>query len=137
MTLLVAADVVGRYVFQNPLTGSTDLIELMLVFLVFFGLAYCAAVDGHVSVDVVYSRLPRRVQRNLDKITSAASVIIFALMAWRMGLRAWDNAQDPEGFVTSMLLIPHWPFMFLAALGALLLFVQLIINFIHSLTRVR
>jgi TRAP-type C4-dicarboxylate transport system permease small subunit len=129
MMLLVAVDVIGRYILNRPITGSTDIIELMLVIMVFFTLAYTAGKKGHVSVDVVYIRLPKAIKMNLDIITYAASLFIVAIITWRMFLRAWESALADPGPATSMLLIPEAPFMLIAAFGAFLLFIQLLIQF--------
>jgi TRAP-type C4-dicarboxylate transport system permease small subunit len=141
MMLVVAADVIGRYVFNRPLTGAFDTVELMMVILVFFSLAYCAAADGHVRVDVLHSRLPKRIQANLDSITFAASAFIVGLIFWRLVTRAGGvflEAPGPSTLPATLTLkIPHWPFIFLAAAGSLLFCLELLIYFFHSLTRAK
>ena len=135
--LSVTVDVIGRYAFNRPFTGAFDIIEMMMVVLIFSGLAYCAAEGGHVRVEVIYARLPKVIQANLDKITSAGSVFIIGLITWRLGIRAWDNALELLGPSTITLEIPHWPFILVAAVGSGLLCFVLLIQFFHFLTRVR
>jgi TRAP-type C4-dicarboxylate transport system permease small subunit len=53
MMLLVAAEVFLRYFFNSPILGTTEIIEFMMVVLVFFGLAYTQTRKGHIGVDVV------------------------------------------------------------------------------------
>jgi TRAP-type C4-dicarboxylate transport system permease small subunit len=138
MVLTVTVDVGGHYLFKKPLTGSTDFVELMMVIVVFLGLGYCAALGGNVRVDVVHTRLPKRVQASLDIFTFAASTLIFALITWRMAARAWNIIQEPlSGPSTGTLQIPQLPFIWLAAAGSLLLSLELLTNFLHSIARVR
>jgi TRAP-type C4-dicarboxylate transport system permease small subunit len=138
MVLTVTVDVGGHYLFHKPLTGSTDFVELMMVIVVFLGLGYCTALGGNVRVDVVHSRLPKRVQASLDIVTFAASTFIFALITWRLAARAWNIIQEPlSGPSTGTLQIPHFPFIWLAAAGSLLLCLELLINVIHSVARIR
>lgn len=137
MMLLVIVDVIGRYILKRPITGSTDIIELMLVIIVFFTLAYTASQKGHVSVDVVYSRLSKAIRKTLDRITYAASLFIVVIITWRMFLRAWDSALADPGPATSMLLIPEAPFMFIAAFGVFLLFMQFLLQFFQLFTGAR
>lgn len=138
MVLTVTVDVVGHYLLKRPLTGSLDFIELMMVIVVFLSLGYCAALGGNVRVDVVYARLPKRVQAGLDIFTFAASTFIFALITWRLTARAWSIIQEPlSGPSTSTLQIPHLSFIWLAVAGSLLLCLELLTSFLHSIARIR
>jgi len=138
MVLTVTVDVGGHYLFKKPLTGSTDFVELMMVIVVFLGLGYCAALEGNVRVDVVHARLPKRVQAGLDIFTFAASTFIFALITWRLTARAWNIVQNPlAGPSTGTLQLPHLPFIWLAAAGSLLLCLELLTTFLHSIARLR
>jgi len=138
MVLTVTVDVGGHYLFKKPLTGSTDFVELMMVIVVFLGLGYCAALEGNVRVDVVHARLPKRVQAGLDIFTFAASTFIFALITWRLAARAWNIVQNPlAGPSTGTLQIPHIPFIWLAVAGSLLLCLELLTTFLHSIARLR
>jgi TRAP-type C4-dicarboxylate transport system permease small subunit len=138
MMLFVAADVIGRYFFNMPFEGSTDLVELMMGLVVFFGMAYCAQQDGHTRVDVVYERLPRRVQVWLDIGTFTASLFIFSMITWQLAARAWRFLLNPAtASVTDLLHIPHVYFLFLVALGSAVLCLELLVHIIHSLTCIR
>jgi TRAP-type C4-dicarboxylate transport system permease small subunit len=138
MVLTVTVDVGGSYLLNKPLTGSMDIVELMMVIIVFLGLGYCAAEEGNVRVDVLHARLPRRLQAGLDIFTFTASLVIFALITWRLVARAWNIIQEPlSGPVTGTLQIPHAPFIWLAVGGSLILCLELLINVIHSIARVR
>jgi TRAP-type C4-dicarboxylate transport system permease small subunit len=138
MVLTVTVDVGGHYLFKKPLTGSTDFVELMMVIVVFLGLAYCAALEGNVRVDVIHGRLPKRVRASLDIFTFAASTFIFALITWRLTARAWNIVQNPlSGPSTGTLQIPELPFIWIAAAGSLLLCLELLTTFLHSIARLR
>jgi len=138
MVLTVTIDVGGHYLFKHPLTGSLDFVELMMVIVVFCGLGYCAASEGNVRVDVIHARLPKRVQAGLDIFTFAVSTFIFALITWRLFARAWNIIQEPlSGPGTQTLQIPHMPFIWLAAMGSLLLCLELFTTFLHSIARLR
>jgi TRAP-type C4-dicarboxylate transport system permease small subunit len=138
MALFVAVDVVGRYVFNKPFKGSTDLVELMMGVAIFFGLAYCASQDGHTRVDVVYTHLPVRAQAYLDVFTFAASLFIYALITWQLSARVWYSIVEPErGTVTDLLRIPHMPVICLAALGSAVLCLELLVRIIRSAARTR
>lgn len=138
MALFIAADVVGRYVFNHPFKGSSDLVELMMGVSVFFGMAYCAQQDGHTRVDVFYRKLPVRIQAYFDVIGFVASFFIFLLITWQLGTRVWESIAEPaRRTVTDLLHIPHMPVISLAALGSAVLCLELLIRAIRSLAHAR
>jgi len=56
MMFLTAADVLLRYIFNRPISGTWELTSYMMVVMVSFGLSYCALVKGLISVEVLTSR---------------------------------------------------------------------------------
>jgi len=136
MMLLVAFDVLGRYLFDSPFIGTFDSIEMMMAVVVFCSLAYCTLVEGHVRVDVILSRLSKRTKSILNVITFIPSVFIVALMAWRLGERAWTIIMNLPGPATPTIDIPHWPFIILGAIAFLLFCLELIIFWVHSAKQV-
>lgn len=53
MMLLITIDVGGRYLFNRPLVGSQEIVEMLMIVTVFFGLSYTQKHYGHVGVDLV------------------------------------------------------------------------------------
>jgi TRAP-type C4-dicarboxylate transport system permease small subunit len=137
MMLLVAVDVLGRYIFNSPFTGSFDSIEMMMVVVVFCSLAYCTLVEGHVRVDIILGRLSQRPKSILSIITFIPSVFIVALITWRLGVRVWSILQDLPGPTTLTLQIPHWPLIILATIGCFLFCLELILYLFRSVRQAR
>ena len=137
MMLLVAFDVLGRYIFNSPFKGTFDSIEMMMVVVVFCGLAYCTMEEAHVRVDVILGRLSQRTRAILNTITFVPSVFIVALITWRLGERSWSVLQDLPGPATATIHIPHWPLILLATVGAFLFLLELIVYLVRSVKQVR
>ena len=135
LMLLVAADVIGRYVFSSPITGAMEIDELMMVLLVFLALAYCTLEKGHISVELVISRLSGRNQAILDCITSFISAAMIAIIAWQLGSWGWHQLLSSSGRLTLLLTIPQAPFILVASLGCLLMCLELLIGSFRSLAR--
>ena len=131
--LLTTADVVWRYFFNHSIVAAHDVTELMMVVVVFLGLAYTASVKGHIRVNVVLSRLSERARAILDSITAIFSIAIFAVMAWRLGMHAWHSIIRGES--TPTVRIPIGPFLSLAAVGCAMLCAQLLVQLYISLAR--
>ncbi len=115
LMVLVMAHVIGRYIFSFPVPGSVELIELLMVLVVFLGFAECAVQRGNVSVDLFVDRLPKKVQAVIDTVTCFFSIGIVSLITWQSAVQA--KALWQSGHVSGVLHIPHYPFAILMVLG--------------------
>ena len=123
---LVVFDVVARGLFNYPIRGSVELVELLLACTFFIGLPAAFLRDEHLIVDMIDNWAPRWVP-TLKRFAAVVGVVALIVMAWQAGIGAFD-ALD-MGDVTSDLSLPrilYWiPVLFGifgAALAALLLF---------------
>lgn len=90
--VIVVTDVGCRYLLNSPLAWSFDVITLYLtVGLFFFALSDTLEDNGHVWVDVMLARLPRRLQHAAFALGFALSWLAFAAIAWMSVLRAWNS----------------------------------------------
>lgn len=138
MMFLVSADVWARYIMKQPIKGSIDIGEMMLVLIGFLGMAHTQVEKGHVRVEILISRLSSRSQAVLDTISSFFSAIIFALISWNLTSKVWWIMASPEvGPQTNLLFIPHAPFILIAAFGCTLLCLVLVIDTFHYFSKVK
>lgn len=127
---VTVADVVMRYLFGAPITGVLDLTELGLVLVTFLGMAYCGRSGGHVAVDLLGALAPRRVLRWTDAFIRLACAALFALLAWESLNQSRLAAASGEA--SMLLLIPHYPFFAVIALGAALYAVVLLLQAVDA-----
>lgn len=132
MMLLIAADVVLRYVINRPIKGSYELIELMLVLIVYLGLAYTQAKKGHIGVDLVVSRFSPGIQGVINSTTYLLCLGGFLIITWRSIVQS--EILRVEGTTTGLLHLPLFPFMWIVALGSVLLCLMFLIEFLDSLS---
>ena len=137
MMVLLFSDVFGRYILKRPITGAQDIIEQLMLLVVFLALAYATAQKSHVIVEVVISRLSKMQSAILNCITSFASLVIVALITWKMGVRAWGLLLGMSGQteLTQTLEIPIGPFYTIAAIGALFLCLELVVSFFTNIAQ--
>ena len=131
MMFLTVADVIGRYFFNSPIKGTWELVGLLLVGAGTWGLAYCQYKKGHIRVDILLVRFPRRVQSLINFISYLVGSIGFGLISWRafiLGMTYFDTNR-----VTDTLSLPYFPFTFALTFGAGLLALILIIDSVQSL----
>ncbi|MFC1860911.1 TRAP transporter small permease [Chloroflexota bacterium] len=128
MMFLTAADVSLRYLFNKPIMGSYELIEYMLVLVVAFTLAYCAVEKGHVFVELIIDRFPKRVQAIMKSFNSIVGLAFFSLITWYTFLQA--GVIRRAGQTSAALYIPDYPFLILTSIGfgilSLIFLIQLI-----------
>ena len=77
-------DVIGRYLFDAPLSGASEMTELLLAAIVFVGLPAVCLDDGHVSVDLVTSRLSGRIDRVRLVAARLVAAAVLGVVAWRL-----------------------------------------------------
>ena len=96
LTTVTVIDVVGRYLFNHPLPGGTELTELLVMATIFAGLPAICLDDGHVTVDMLVSRLegaPARVHLAAVRLIVAAVLALVAWQLWVQGLRLASYTQ--------------------------------------------
>jgi len=133
MMFITAADVLLRYIFNRPISGTMELTAYMMVIVVGFGLSYCALVKGLVSVEVLTSRFSPRVQAVLNCITYFFSFCFFSLVTWQSVL--YVRLMFESNLVSAVLLIPTFPFIAALALGSLVFTLVILVNFLDYLSQ--
>jgi len=116
MMVLTGVDVFLRYIFNRPVTGSYEMTEFMMPIVIAFGLAYCALEKGHVSVQLVTSRLPERAQVVMHIFANLVFLAVFILITWQTLLRA--KGMFDTGQTSIVLYIPVFPFVLAVAIGS-------------------
>ncbi|EXJ13367.1 TRAP transporter small permease [Imhoffiella purpurea] len=84
MIVLTVVDVVGRYLFAAPLPGAGELIELMLVGVIFLGLPLVSLSDGHVTVDLLTERMPDWTRAPLLALAQLVNALVLGVIGWRL-----------------------------------------------------
>jgi len=119
--LVVVADVVMRYFFSHPLIFAYDLISMYLVVLVFFfALPGTLHLHGHIAIDFFQPFLPARLRFAGEAIGYAAGTVVLALIAWKLGGRAWIAFVNEEVTATTIPW-PIWLSELPAAIGSALI----------------
>lgn len=132
ITIIISIDVGGRSLFSAPLHSSTEISELLLVALVFFGLAAAQQNRQNYAIDILSRHLPMATQRALEAIGYILSMIVVGLLAWlstRQAISAYDRGEAGFGIIS----FPIWPGRFVLAFGLWLLVLQFIFDIIRQL----
>jgi C4-dicarboxylate transporter, DctQ subunit len=127
LMLLACAEVLMRWIFNSPIHGQADLVEIMIPTMGFFGLAYCQRLAGHVRMEIVVKQLQGRAYWLFEFISNAATILIVVLMmigTWSHFMRAFelgDTTMDAELII--------WPPKLIIFLGFCVLLGRCVIAF--------
>lgn len=118
MSLLTVVDATGRYLFNHPIIGSVELVELMVIAVIFSSIPLMTRARGHITVDGFSHLFSARAVALQDRFGALLATVVSGFLAWV----TWGKAASTAGYgdMTAMLGIPLAPFVyFMAALLAL------------------
>jgi TRAP-type C4-dicarboxylate transport system permease small subunit len=101
MMALTAADVVGRYVLNAPISGAFEIVQYLMAVVVFAALPVTTAADAHLSVSLMPRTIPGTIGWLHRVVIRAVSAVALLLIAWRMADQAQilSNSQQVSGFL--------------------------------------
>jgi TRAP-type C4-dicarboxylate transport system permease small subunit len=133
----VAGGVLGKWTLINahtsyfrPIIGGYEITSLMMLIVVSLGIGYCAQKKGHVRVDVIMQFVSKKVNLYMDIFANIVSAFFYFMIMWQGLMYAINNIISNN--VTSILFIPMAPFNIILAIGALILFLIFIRDFLNA-----
>jgi TRAP-type C4-dicarboxylate transport system permease small subunit len=133
MMLLTCADVVLRF-FRRPIPGTYEIVGLMGTVAVSLALAHTTAKKGHIMVEFLTRRMPEKVQFIITAAGELLSALLFGILARQSTIYALDLKRTGE--VSLTVEIPIYPFVFIIAIGCLLVCFVLLVDLYRALKRV-
>ncbi|MEH7114951.1 TRAP transporter small permease [Neobacillus niacini] len=111
--------VASRTLFHQPILGDKELVQLGMVVMIVFGLAYCQAENSHVSIGLIVDKFPERIQVIIDIVAFTLTFIVCLIVSYYYFFVALKDFNVLHS-TTDMLDIPLYPFKFMVTLGFLL-----------------
>jgi TRAP-type C4-dicarboxylate transport system permease small subunit len=131
ITLLIFVNVIFRYLLNQPLDYSQEIVEVILSLIAFWGIAICTSRQGHVAIDVIVKRFSPKAQAVIGSIIYFLTTALFGIMTWRFFKYAFDN---PES-VTNILRLPKYIFVIIIGLTSIVITLLFFTQFIQILKR--
>ena len=139
LVVILNVDVIARSLFNAPLKGTYEIVQLAVVFIVFLQLPDVVRVDRLTRSDgflnLLHGRRPA-LTANIRRIINAMSAIFMGLIAYIMFpefLKMWDT-QDFFG-VPGVFTVPWWPVKLVIASGSALACVIFVLKVITAQDR--
>ena len=132
--VLIFFNVVMRFVVDSPTEWGNEFACYLLLLIGAFGVVYALLLERHIRADILYIRLPQRVQAITDLVTLSLSLVFCVAGAWKsfeLVLKAFRG-----GWVHQPLyLVPVWITYAVVALSFVLLCLALISKLYERLSR--
>ena len=127
LMLLACAEVLMRKLFNSPIHGQADLVEIMIPTMGFFGLAYCQRLAGHVRMELLIHRLKGRALWIFEFCGNLATTLIVTVMIWGTWQNFWNAFEIGDSTMDAEL--PVWPPKLIITVGFSLLLIRCLIAF--------
>lgn len=123
---LGVAQIVLRSVFNTPITGYIDLVELSMASMAFLGAAYCQRLGAHIRMELLVGNLRGRTLWAVEVFGTLVAMFIIGVLIWYSAghfLRSYtlgDTTIDAE--------FPVWPSKLLVPIAFSLWFLRLTVQ---------
>lgn len=131
LVLLLIAHILLRGFFGAPILGTHDIVSLFTVVLVSFALPRCTFEKDHIAIDLLVDSFPPRLQKSVDGLISFISLVMFAVFTFHFFKYSYSKYLGHDASMTLNMLL--YPFVFVMALGFLLLSLVLLFQFIEQI----
>ena len=125
--VVVFYEIVMRSLFNRPTLWSFNLSTYLLIAIGLIGSSYAMLHGSHVSVKIVSSRLPQRVQAILNIVMYTITLTTFLSVLFWLGLKMFmQNLASGSADPFATLTWPLWTVYWIIPVGAFLLILQTI-----------
>ena len=127
---LVFVDVILR-AFGHPIKGVNELVEVLMITAVFFGVAYAYNEKAHIGMDLITSKLTPKARLIMDFITNLLGFALFVIIVWRVLIQTmlYYDKNVMHGYTP----IPVTPFSSIIVVGCTLLCLLMIRDLFRNL----
>ncbi len=135
LVLITVIDVFGRYLVGIPLSGTSEITEIILGILIYIGLPYISRKEEHISVSLLSNYLPNNFKIIHKILVNFIVTLLLLVIARQLYLHGIDLKSYQE--VTIFLEIPKAPIAFSMALLTVLASFNTIMNMFSYMLKKR
>ena len=126
LMLIGVVQIFGRKLFNAPIFGYIDIVEIAMSALVFLGLAYTERLGGHIRMELFVSFLKGRwlwAFELLGVLVGLAIVAVLTYYSYTHAIRAYDSGDTT---IDAQYLL--WPSKMIVSVSLGLLFLRLLVS---------
>lgn len=134
MVFLITADVLGRWLFSQPIKGAVELIELGLSIVIFLSIGYTHLKEEHISIEFLVERLPEKVQLVVEVFIHIIIMLVMVLMA--ISIFWYAERLFNSGTITGDIGLPIYLFAVVSGIGAIVFALNALLLVVKYVARV-
>lgn len=137
LMILISVDILLRFIFNSPLSGTTEIVEISIVTILYLQLAHTLKVGRVTRSDALYSRILRKwppIGNTLGILFHLAGVglmVAIVLGGWPKWLQAYHGGHFVGN--TGVFTFPEWPQRFVLVIGCAMLGIQFALMAVDNL----
>ena len=131
---MVVANVLMRVLFKKPILGALEYAGFFTAVAIGFSLAFCAASNGHIAVDLFLDRLKPQLRKYIDSLMHLIATVFLGAFSW--GLILSGKSSAVSGSVSLTTKTPIYPFIYLVAIGFFVFALVQLVKLVDSLGEV-
>jgi TRAP-type C4-dicarboxylate transport system permease small subunit len=122
--------IVQRSVFNFPIVGYIDLVELSMATMAFLGAAYCQRLGAHIRMEILVGHLKGRLLWLAESVGTLVGLAMIGVLIWY----GWDHFMRAYtlGDTTIDAEYPVWPSKLLVPVAFSVWFLRLFIQLVGS-----
>jgi len=110
--VLVNANVIMRYFFNNPIHWAEEVVTSLFVWTVFIGSAYAYRKHSHLGVDILVNILPPKVKKVVKAVMSVVELLVLIMLTVISSQYVYHLIFNRTGklkiVMTDLLRVPKW-----------------------------
>jgi TRAP-type mannitol/chloroaromatic compound transport system permease small subunit len=128
--VITTIEVVARYAFNSPTIWAWPINKQLFGVFILFGGAYTLLYGGHIRIEVLYNRFPRRMKFIAELIALVCFVAFIGVLVWQGVWMAANSLMSGER-ASGTFHIPLYPFKILIPIAAFLFLLEGIAAFLR------
>lgn len=129
MVMVTVGEMVLR-MFGRPMAGTVETIGWLAAVTTAFALGYTQVHQGHVSIDLLTTRLGSRSQVVVSMLVNLISAALFVIVTWNVFRYA--GLLRETGSLSETMKVIVYPWVYLVSLGCAGLTLALLVDFLKS-----
>lgn len=128
LMILISVDIILRFVFNAPLSGTTEIVEISIVTILYLQLAHTLKVGRVTRSDALYGRILRKwppignILGILFHLAGVGLMVAIILGGWPKWLQAYHGGHFVGN--TGVFTFPEWPQRLVLVVGCGMLGIQ-------------
>jgi TRAP-type C4-dicarboxylate transport system permease small subunit len=126
LMMIAVFQIVARKIFNAPLFGYIDMVELAMATFAFLGIAYADRLGAHIRMEILIGMLKGRVQWLAEIIGVLIALFVMSVLIYygfQHGMRAYTSGDS-----TIDAMYPWWPSKMMVPIAFSLLWLRLLLS---------